>query len=189
MFILIFTIYGVISFNANFMSKKETFAEESIEKDVLSDSYTDKISVENDYIKDKAPTSIRTSLDGSVNSTKSSLSDEMIEELSTKIENNFNSLKESLAKQMDSTKELIDSSIKEFVHHDSIESPSSKEQPKKMLPTVRSFESEPVSDGEASDDEVSDEEESDDEDYTENFQDPLLYEGVASPYCLSCHSI
>jgi hypothetical protein len=186
-----------MSFNSKFITKKEKFTEDSKNgSDIVVDDDDEGSSEEldDDVIKKSTqPTSsARSSLDGSVTSTKSTssvLSQEMIGELSTKIEDNFKILKESLTKQMDSTKEIIDNSIKEFIQQDTVESPHKKEPVKKAtLPSVRSFESEEmVSDVEASDDEASEDES--EEDYTETFQDPLLYEGVTSPYCLNCYAI
>lgn len=196
-FIFVFSVYGIMSFNSKFITKKEKFTEDSnngSSSDIIDDDDDDSSSKElDDEIKQstqQAPS--RPSLDGSVTSTKSTssvLSQEMIGELSTKIEDNFKILKESLTKQMDSTKEIIDNSIKEFIQQDTIESPHKKEPVKKAtLPSVRSFESEEmVSDVEASEDEHSEDES--EEDYTETFQDPLLYEGVTSPYCLNCYAI
>jgi hypothetical protein len=196
-FVIVFSVYGVMSFNSKFITKKEKFTEDSKNgSDIVVDDDDEGSSEEldDDVIKKSTqPTSsVRSSLDGSVTSTKSTssvLSQEMIGELSTKIEDNFKILKESLTKQMDSTKEIIDNSIKEFIQQDTVESPHKKEPVKKAtLPSVRSFESEEmVSDVEASDDEASEDES--EEDYTETFQDPLLYEGVTSPYCLNCYAI
>ena len=196
-FVIVFSVYGVMSFNSKFITKKEKFTEDSKNgSDIIDDDDDEGSSEEldDDVIKKSTqPTSsARSSLDGSVTSTKSTssvLSQEMIGELSTKIEDNFKILKESLTKQMDSTKEIIDNSIKEFIQQDTVESPHKKEPVKKAtLPSVRSFESEEmVSDVEASDDEASEDES--EEDYTETFQDPLLYEGVTSPYCLNCYAI
>lgn len=200
-FVIVFSVYGVMSFNSKFITKKEKFTEDSKNgSDIVVDDDDEGSSEEldDDVIKKSTqPTSsARSSLDGSVTSTKSTssvLSQEMIGELSTKIEDNFKILKESLTKQMDSTKEIIDNSIKEFIQQDTVESPHKKEsmtpqKPKPTLPSVRSFESEEmVSDVEASDDEASEDES--EEDYTETFQDPLLYEGVTSPYCLNCYAI
>lgn len=199
-FVIVFSVYGVMSFNSKFITKKEKFTEDSKNgSDIVADddeSSSDEL--DDDVIKQSTqPTSsARSSLDGSVTSTKSTssvLSQEMIGELSTKIEDNFKILKESLTKQMDSTKEIIDNSIKEFIQQDTVESPHKKEpmtprKQKPTLPSVRSFESEEmISDVEASDDEASEDES--EEDYTETFQDPLLYEGVTSPYCLNCYAI
>jgi hypothetical protein len=195
-FVIVFSVYGVMSFNSKFITKKEKFTEDSKNGSDIVDDDDEGSSEEldDDVIKKSTqPTSsARSSLDGSVTSTKSTssvLSQEMIGELSTKIEDNFKILKESLTKQMDSTKEIIDNSIKEFIQQDTVESPHKKEPVKKAtLPSVRSFESEEmVSDVEASDDEASEDES--EEDYTETFQDPLLYEGVTSPYCLNCYAI
>lgn len=199
-FIFVFTVYGVMSFNSKFISKTENFTEDSKHNPsdiIVEDNEDDSKELEGELTKpSKDSSSTRPSLDGSVISTKSMssvLSEEMIGELSTKIEDNFKILKESLTKQMDSTKEIIDNSIKEFMHQDTIESPHKKEsltpkKPKPTLPSVRSFESEEmVSDVEASEDELSDDES--EEEYTETFQDPLLYEGVTSPYCLNCFAI
>lgn len=195
-FIIVFTVYGVMSFNSKFITKKESFTEDSkngSSSDIVDDDANDSSNeLDNEIKKPSKQSSNRPSLDGSFTSTKSLssvLSQEMIGELSTKIEDNFKILKESLTKQMDSTKEIIDNSIKEFIQQDTIESPLKKEPVKKStLPSVRSFESEEmVSDAEASDDELSDEES--EEEYTETFQDPLLYEGVTSPYCLNCYAI
>lgn len=197
LFIFVFSVYGIMSFNSKFITKKEKFTEDSnngSSSDIIDDDEEDSSKELDDVIKQ--PThpalSTRSSLDGSVTSTKSTssvLSQEMIGELSTKIEDNFKILKESLTKQMDSTKEIIDNSIKEFIQQDTIESPHKKEPVKKAtLPSVRSFESEEmISDVEASEDEQSEDES--EEDYTETFQDPLLYEGVTSPYCLNCYAI
>ena len=189
-----------MSFNSKFITKKEKFTEDSKNGSdiIVDDDEGSSEELDDDVIKKSTqPTSAaRSSLDGSVASTKSTssvLSQEMIGELSTKIEDNFKILKESLTKQMDSTKEIIDNSIKEFIQQDTVESPHKKEsmtpqKPKPTLPSVRSFESEEmVSDVEASDDEASEDES--EEDYTETFQDPLLYEGVTSPYCLNCYAI
>lgn len=195
-FIFVFSVYGIMSFNSKFITKKEKFTEDSnngSSSDIIDDDEEDSSKDVADDIKQptqQAPS--RLSLDGSVTSTKSTssvLSQEMIGELSTKIEDNFKILKESLTKQMDSTKEIIDNSIKEFIQQDTIESPHKKEPVKKAtLPSVRSFESEEmISDVEASEDEQSEDES--EEDYTETFQDPLLYEGVTSPYCLNCYAI
>lgn len=205
-FVIVFSVYGVMSFNSKFITKKEKFTEDSKNGSDIVDDDDEGSSEELDddvvIKKSTQPTSsARSSLDGSVTSTKSTssvLSQEIIGELSTKIEDNFKILKESLTKQMDSTKEIIDNSIKEFIQQDTVESPHKKEPvtPRKQKPTVpsvRSFESEEmISDVEASDDEASDDEASEDEseeDYTETFQDPLLYEGVTSPYCLNCYAI
>ena len=199
-FVIVFSVYGVMSFNSKFITKKEKFTEDSKNGSdiIVDDDEGSSEELDDDVIKKSTqPTSAaRSSLDGSVASTKSTssvLSQEMIGELSTKIEDNFKILKESLTKQMDSTKEIIDNSIKEFIQQDTVESPHKKEsttpqKPKPTLPSVRSFESEEmVSDVEASDDEASEDES--EEDYTETFQDPLLYEGVTSPYCLNCYAI
>lgn len=199
--IFVFSVYGIMSFNSKFITKKENFTEDSnngSSSDIIDDDEEDSSKELDDVIKQptQPALSTRSSLDGSVTSIKSTssvLSQEMIGELSTKIEDNFKILKESLTKQMDSTKEIIDNSIKEFIQQDTIESPHKKEsltpkKPKPTLPSVRSFESEEmVSDVEASDDEQSEDES--EEDYTETFQDPLLYEGVTSPYCLNCFAI
>lgn len=196
-FVIVFSVYGVMSFNSKFITKKEKFTEDSKNGSdiVVDDDEGSSEELDDDVIK-KPTSSARSSLDGSVTSTKSTssvLSQEMIGELSTKIEDNFKILKESLTKQMDSTKEIIDNSIKEFIQQDTFESPHKKEsmtpqKPKPTLPSVRSFESEEmVSDAEASDDEASEDES--EEDYNETFQDPLLYEGVTSPYCLNCYAI
>lgn len=194
--IFVFSVYGVMSFNSKFITKNEKFTEDYTSgSDIVNDNDEEDASKQLDDANKETTQqalSTRLSLDGSVTSTKSGssvLSPEMIGELSTKIEDNFKILKESLTKQMDSTKEIIDNSIKEFIQQDTIESLHKKEPVKKAtLPSVRSFESEEmVSDVEASDDEASEDES--EEDYTETFQDPLLYEGVTSPYCLNCYAI
>lgn len=162
--IFFFTAYGILSLKTLFSQKEEGFTEEEEERTVS-----------------------RTSLDStSSKSSQQDISCDVMEELSNKINTSFNALKDSLTKQMDSTKELIDNNIKELVSQQTQDDENAKTP--SNLPSVKSFQLENT---ELSDEENSevDEEESelDDDEINEPFENGG-YNGVTSPYCLNCFS-
>jgi hypothetical protein len=186
--IFIFTMYGMMTFSNSL--KKE-------EKVTLSQKLDDNDASDDD---DELPTVsvVRDSIDKTSVSLKSSsiaLPEKMIHELSHKIDTNFNDLKNSFNKQMENTKQTIESSIKEMIVSEGPvkEKVPSSGKASNKIPTVRSFEKEESASNELSDEEegsdlASDDEDSD-EDISESFQDASTYDGVTSPYCLNCFAI
>ena len=78
-FVIVFSVYGVMSFNSKFITKKEKFTEDSKNgSDIVVDDDEEGSSEELDdnvVKKSTQPTSsVRSSLDGSVTSTKSTSS-------------------------------------------------------------------------------------------------------------------
>ena len=202
--IFIFAIYGIMSFNSNFLTNQESFVENDVgtPSDVQNEPIPEPPKSVQKVETHGDPGDPRDPVDPGVSSPKSFMPEELVDEISNKIEMNFNSLKESLATQMDSTKVMIDNSIKEYVNQNVnvnknvvVENQVKETKKQNKLPTVRSFESEEqlidvdvdVSDeDEGSED--GDDSDDDDEYTTETFKNSIAYQGVESPYCLNCHS-
>ena len=176
--IFIFTMYGMMTFSNSFKKEEQFTLSQNHEED-------DEIPAEGN------------SFDAASVSSKSSsiaLPEELIHELSHKLDSNFNELKDSFNKQMENTKQTIESSIKELIVSEApLKEKITQIKSSNKIPTVRSFEKEDSASNELSDEEEGSDQPSDDEDsdedISESFQDHATYDGLTSPYCLNCFAV
>lgn len=226
--ILFFFLYGLI----NFKTKREDFVDEdpleSNKKDQKKDLSLDKEDSEKDYTLDDASKSINPEdtnkqvntpqqkiLDdeivhqnGELNRKKQQKGKNDINSLSTDINDNFDSLKLSIAKQMDETKVIIDKSIQRMIHNTRFPHNDNVVRHEKIIkehhkPSKKTHQ--PIADDDDDDgddflaeeenneegEDLNDDESSEDEqeDFIENFGQDDMFKGVASPYCLNYQSL